>query len=70
MARGSDEENTAFGLPENIVDHRPGFHREVAPEEAEKGKNIRRRPSDEKDVPREPLAVRIRRRRKEDHHHG
>jgi hypothetical protein len=58
----SDEENTAFGLPEQVADQKPGFDREVAyqaGEEGEPGKNDRFRSSEERAIPQEPLAARI-----------
>lgn len=60
-----DEENTGFGLPAKVADHKSGFDRSVAKKEAETGKNRRRRPSEEKDIPRESLATRVARHRKE-----
>jgi hypothetical protein len=63
--KGGDEENTAFGLPAKVVDHKSGFDRGVAEQEAETGKNRRRRPSEEKDIPQEALAARIGKARKE-----
>jgi hypothetical protein len=59
--QAGDEENTAFGLPTKVMDHKSGFDRGqgVAKQEAETGKNRRRRPSEEKDIPQESLAARI-----------
>ena len=58
-SKGGDEENTAFGLQTKVVDHKSGFDRAVVTQEAETGKNHRRRPSEEKDIPQEALAARI-----------
>ena len=57
---GADEGNTAFGLPVKVVDHKSGFDGEVAEQGAEMGKNLRRRPSEKKNIPQETLAARIR----------
>ncbi len=54
-----DEGNSAFGLPAKTVDQTSGFERGVAEQEAETGKDIRLRPSEEKDIPQESLAARI-----------
>jgi hypothetical protein len=59
-----DEENTAFGLPEKVTDQKSGFDRsgldsKAAKQEVETGKDLRRRPREEKDIPQEPLAARI-----------
>lgn len=62
--KGGDEENSAFGLPAKIADHKAGFEREVAKQEVETGKHRRLRPSEGKDVPKESLAARIRKSRK------
>lgn len=61
---GGDEENTAFGLPEKVVDHKPGFDLQVPKHEAEMGNNRRFRPSEEKDIPQQSLAERIGKNRK------
>jgi len=61
---GGDEENTAFGLPEQVVDHKAGFDPKVPKQEAETGNNRRFRPSEEKDIPQQPLAHRIGKKRK------
>jgi hypothetical protein len=62
--KGGDEENSGFGLPARIADHRAGFEHKVAKQEVETGKNRRLRPSKEKEVPKESLAARIRKSRK------
>ena len=46
--KGADEENTAFGLPVKVVDHKSGFDGEVAKQEVEAGKNRRLRPREKK----------------------
>jgi len=68
--KGGDEENTEFGHPEKIADHKSGFDREVAKDEDETGNNRRRRPSEEKDIPQEALAARIGKIQKGDRDHG
>ncbi len=55
----SDDENSNFGFPVNVVDQKSGFDRGTAKKEVETGKDHRRRPIDEKDIPKEPLAARI-----------
>jgi len=62
--KGSDEENTSFGVPEKVVDLKAGFQREVAKQEGETHSDQRRRPSEEKDIPQESLAARIGKMRK------
>jgi hypothetical protein len=56
---GGDEENTAFGLPGQVADHKPGFDSAVPKQEAETGNNRRFRPSAKKDIPQQSLAARI-----------
>lgn len=55
----SDAENTAFGLPEYLADHKPGFDHEGPKREIETGDNHRFRRSQKKDVPQKSLADRI-----------
>jgi hypothetical protein len=55
----ADEEDTAFRLPATVVDQKPGLDLEVAKQEAETGKDLRRRPIEKKDIPQESLAARI-----------
>ena len=59
-----DEDNTAFGLPKRSVERKPGYARNVAEREDEAAGH-RRRPSDDQDIPREPLAERIAKNRQE-----
>ena len=59
-----DEDNTAFGLPERSLERKPGYTRNVTEREDEAAGH-RRRPSDEKDIPQEPLAERIARNRRD-----
>jgi hypothetical protein len=59
-----DEGNTAFGLSRKVADQksgfdRSGFDRVAAKQEVETGKDRRRRPTEEKAIPQEPLATRI-----------
>ena len=68
--QSDDSENTAFGLPEKVADHKPGVEHEVAKQEVEQGKTHRLRPSEERDIPKESLAARIVRTRKGDGDHG
>jgi hypothetical protein len=68
--KGGDEENTEFGLPEKVADHKSGFDREVAKQEVETDNNRRRRPSEEKNIPQEALSTRIAKIRKGDGDHG
>ncbi len=56
---GSDEENTDFGLPEQVADQQPGFAYEVPTQEAETGDDRQFRPSEEQDVPQQSLAERL-----------
>jgi hypothetical protein len=55
----TDEEDTAFGLPANVVDQKPGLDLEVAKQEVGTGRDRRLRPREEKDIPQESLAARI-----------
>jgi hypothetical protein len=61
---GANEGDTAFGLPANALDRKPGLNLEVAKQEAETGKDLRRRPREKKDIPQESLAARIAKSRK------
>jgi hypothetical protein len=54
----SDERNTGFGFPENLVRHKPGFEAADLKLETEAG-NHRFRPSDQKKIPQGSLAERI-----------
>lgn len=59
-----DEDNTAFGLPERSLERKPGYNRNVTEREDEAAGH-RRRPSEDQDIPQEPLADRIARNRQE-----
>ncbi len=61
----TDEENTEFGLPAKLVDHKPGLDLEVAKQELETDNNRRLRPREKKDIPQESLAARISKNRKQ-----
>jgi hypothetical protein len=47
------------GDEENVVDQKSGFDRGVAKQDAGTGNNLQRRPSEEGDIPQEPLATRF-----------
>ena len=54
-----DGENTAFGLPKNLSDHKPGYDHRVSKPEIETEGDHRFRPSGKKDIPQGSLADRI-----------
>jgi hypothetical protein len=58
-----DEDNGGFGLPERSMERKPGYTRNVS--EWDEADGHRRRPSEDQDIPREPLAERIARNRQE-----
>jgi hypothetical protein len=60
----SDEDNTAFGLPERSMDRKPGYARNET-ERDDETTGHRRRPSADQDIPQEPLAERIARNRQQ-----
>jgi hypothetical protein len=58
--RTGDAENTGFGFPENVADHKPGFDHGGAEREIDAGDNSHRfRRSEKRDIPQESLASRI-----------
>jgi hypothetical protein len=59
-----DADNTAFGIPDRSMQRKPGYVKSVT-EPREEATDRRRRPSDDQDIPREPLAERIARYRQE-----
>ncbi len=61
-----DDDNTSFELPDSsLEDLKPGFdHREEKREETAEGHHDRFPRRDKKEIPREPLAERIRKARK------
>jgi hypothetical protein len=60
-AVSGDERNAAFGLPEHLAHVKPGLDGSRGEQEAESGKDHRRRPNNAKDIPQETLAHRIKR---------
>jgi len=61
--KAGDEENVAFEISAKTADHKAGFVREGGNREVETGRHRRLRPREEKEVPKESLAARIRKRR-------
>jgi hypothetical protein len=59
-----DAENTGFGLPKYVADHKPGFDHGGPRQRIESGDDHRFRRSEKKDVPHESLAARIRKPKK------
>jgi hypothetical protein len=59
-----DADNTAFGLPERSMPRKPGYVKTVT-EPQDEATDHRRRPNEDQDIPREPLAERIARDRPE-----
>jgi hypothetical protein len=58
-----DSEDTAFGFPVNVADHKPGIEHEEPKREAEPGHH-RFRCSEKKPIPQTSLASRIGKARK------
>ena len=54
-----DAENTAFGIPEILQDHKPGYDDGDSKRKVGVGGDHRFKRSDKKAVPQESLAVRI-----------
>jgi hypothetical protein len=62
---GADEENTSFGLPAKMLDRKSGFGSKVAPQEVNTDKDRVFSPHTKREVPRESLAVRLGKSKKE-----
>jgi hypothetical protein len=58
-AERGDAENTGFGFPEHLADHKPGFDHRGSEAETETGDSHRFRRSGKKGIPQESLAARI-----------
>jgi hypothetical protein len=58
-----DADNTAFGLPERSMPRKPGYVKTLT--EPQDDATDHRRPNEDQDIPREPLAERIARNRPE-----
>jgi hypothetical protein len=63
--KSADEENTSFGLPAKMLDRKSGFESKVATQEVNMDKDRVFSPHTKKEVPRESLAVRLDKSRKE-----
>lgn len=63
--KGADEENTSFGLPAKILDRKSGFESKVTTQEVNADKDRVFSRHTKKEVPRESLAVRLGKSRKE-----
>jgi hypothetical protein len=61
---GGDAENTAFGFPQHVAEHKPGLDHGDPKREVETDDNHRFRRSQKKDIPQESRAVRIGKARK------
>ena len=63
--RHGNADTTAFGLPEGSMPRKPGYVKTVT-EPQDEAMGDHRRPSEDRDIPREPLAERIARNRQKE----